>query len=332
MPVVATRDPAVLFGPEARRSPEMEALWARLVAEDGGQPNWLTLTPQEGRALSDGLARRWNAELPEVRSVEPVTVPGGAGRCRAEWIEPLDGGPGAILFLHGGGWAFGNPATHARFARLLAAATRLRVLALDYRLAPEHPFPAAFEDAVAAFGWLAEQAAGDPRLAGPLLVGGDSAGANLSLALCLDALARGGPVPAAGLLFYGAYTMRDDLPSCRHFAEGFGLTVAGMDRFGHWYAGTDDPRLLDDPRFAPLAAPDALLRRLPPLYINAAGLDPLLSDSLLLAERLAAAGVEHRFDLHAGVHHGFMQMSLYLEDGRDAFARTGAFVRDHAKA
>ena len=154
-------DLAALLGPDVQRSPDMEAVWTWLIEQDGGVPNWLRLPPAEARALQDGLAARWNAVLPDVASIETRQVPGPAP-IDCQLITPDDPQPGCILFLHGGGWSFGNLRTYERFMRLLAIATRRRVLAPDYRLAPEHPYPVPFEDCRAAWQ-MARRAQGRDR-------------------------------------------------------------------------------------------------------------------------------------------------------------------------
>ena len=314
-------DDAHLLGPEACRTPEMEAVWTWLVEQDAGLPNWMTLPPAEARRLHDGLTRRWNHDLPNVAAVEPILIR-GAVPLPCQLIVPHDPAPGCILFLHGGGWAFGNLETHQRFMRLLAIAARRRVLALDYRLAPEHPYPAPLDDARAAWRWLAGRSRAD--LAGPLALAGDSAGANLALGVMLAAARAGDVMPDAALLFYGAYDAAGSGASARRFSEGFGLTHAAMRRFWSFYVPAE--ALWTDPLVSALLAPDHLLGRLPPLYLNAAGLDPLLSDTLALAKRLDLLGHPHVVRLHAGVHHGFMQMSLRLPEAQGAIEAAARFL------
>ncbi len=318
-----------LLGPDAMRSDEMEALWQWIRVQDAGLPNPLTLAPAEARRIFDETTVRWNAALPEVAGVERIDIPATPG-VAAEMIEPQFAEPGCILFLHGGGWAFGNLLSHARFARLLAETTGSRVLAVDYRLAPEHPYPAALDDSRAAWRWLTAQAEDDPDLRGPLVVAGDSAGANLAVALALDTAASGSRVPNMILSFYGAFKAGTDSASYRRFAEGFGLTSAMMGRFWDWYVPPDAPDRRRDPLVSPLDATDEALRGLPPVFLNAAGLDPLLSDTLAFRDRLAAAGVAHELAVTPGVHHGFMQMSLRLGAAREAFAQAATFYRSQA--
>ncbi len=218
----------------------MEALWQWIRAQDAGLPNPLDLSAAEARRVFDETTERWNAELPDVAGVEPVDI-GATPGVAAEMIVPHFAEPGCILFLHGGGWAFGNLKSHARFARLLAETTGSRVLAVDYRLAPEHPYPAPLDDSRAAWRWLLGQAESSPDLDGPLAVAGDSAGANLAVALALDAVATGIRGPDLILSFYGAFRAGTESASYRRFAEGFGLTRAMMGRFWDWYVPPANP-------------------------------------------------------------------------------------------
>jgi acetyl esterase len=213
--------------------------------------------------------------------------------------------------------------------RLLAEATQTRVLGVDYRLAPERPFPAPLDDCVAA--WRAVVAnRHDPGFDGPLAVAGDSAGANLALAVILQEIGADRRKPDLGLLFYGAYDHDLDSPSYKRFAEGYGLTRAGMARFWEWYAPQGGAAEAN-PLIYPAKASEADLARLPPLFLNAAGLDPLLCDTIDLAKRLEAAGVPHQFVMHDGVHHGFMQMSLRLPEARDAIRQAAVFFAEQVR-
>jgi acetyl esterase len=137
--------------------------------------------------------------------------------------------------------------------------------------------------------------------------------------------------PDLGLLFYGAFDADLDTPSYLRFKEGYGLTRAGMARFFDWYAPADGPAPRTSPLISPLRASEADLARLPPVFLNAAGLDPLFSDAIGFAMRLEAAGVPHRFALHEGVHHGFMQMSLRLPEARAAIRQAAAFFTEQAR-
>lgn len=308
------------FDPDDSPNPEMAAIMARLAAEDGHLPDPTTVPPAEGRAQAEAGNIRWNRDLPPMETAE-LTLPGGAGRRPARLFRP-ESARGAILYIHGGGWAFCSLDTHDRAMRCLAEATGMAVIGIDYRLAPEHPYPAGLDDAVAAWRALPEGLG----LAGPVGISGDSAGANLALALMLREQDAGRPVPEFGLLFYGVYAVDHETDSHRRFGPGgYGLTTAKMIRYRDWYA--PDPATWREPLVSPLAASDVALRALPPLYLNAAGLDPLLGDTLALGARLRALGRADPVRVLRGVIHGFMQMTSALAEARTAFAEAGAWAR-----
>ncbi|WP_103333277.1 alpha/beta hydrolase [Pseudotabrizicola formosa] len=302
-------------------SPAMAAILTRLAAEDAGLPDPTLLPAAEGRAQAAHGNARWNRELPEMAEVREVTVTGAAGPLPCRILVPKGAVRGTILYLHGGGWAFCDRDTHERACRVLAEAAGAVVVNADYRSAPEHPFPAGVEDAGAI--WAALKGGHGPfaGLAGPYALAGDSAGANIAMAVMLDANA---PRAECGLLFYGVYGADFATPSYQDFAEGPGLTRAKMQRYFDWYVPQDQR---NTPRVAPLCADDAALRALPPLYLNAAEIDPLRSDTERLYARLMALGRADRFRLHGGVVHGFMQMSLELEEARRALADAGEAFR-----
>jgi acetyl esterase len=274
------------------------------------------LEPQAGRALAALTNIRWNEDLPPVAESRTLMHAGLPARLV---VPEGDTGRDAILHVHGGGWAFCSAATHEGAARRIANATGARVLTVEYRLAPEHPYPHGLEDVLAA--WAARDT--DLRWS----MAGDSAGANLALAAMLRLIDEGGALPAQALLFYGVYGADFSTPSYELYADGPGLTRAKMQRYWNWYAARE---LRERPAVSPLAASDAALAALPPLYLNAAGLDPLCSDTELLAARLRALGRNDPFDLFEGVVHGFMQMGLALPEARDAFQRAGAVFRKRA--
>ena len=318
-----------LLAPDARRTPEMAGLWDWIQAEDAKDPAFgKTLTPSELRALQLRLSHKWNQDLPDVAEARRFTIPGlmGAPPVNVELIVPHHARPGALLQAHGGCWAFGNLDSHQRFKRLLAVETGTALLSVDYRLAPEHPFPAALEDMQAAWRWLVEQAKADARFNGPLAVTGDSAGANLALSLTLREQDLQRPAPQAALLFYGVFSDNLDSPSYLRFATGYGLTQELMQRCFNFYAPGEGPDAVRrDPLVSPLHASEAALARLPPLFLNAASLDVLLCDTLDFAKRLDSVGVSYELALHEGVHHGFMQFSAYLEEARRAIMLAGNF-------
>ena len=297
---------------------EMRAVLDRLATEDGPQPDPTLLPPAEGRAVAEASNRRWNHEGPVM--ARELIVETADGRRAYVYIPTGDSGVQAILYIHGGGWSYCSAATHDGAARWLADAAGAPVVTFDYRLAPEHRYPAGLEDCLSL--WAGREGILPGRI---WSVSGDSAGANLAMAMMLRLDGR--DLPQSGLLFYGVYDADFDSPSYRAIAEGPGLTRDKMRRYWDFYTGPDADRLAD-PGLTPANAPDAALAALPPLYLNAAEIDPLCSDSERLAARLHALGRKDRFDLIAGVVHGFMQMSLWLPQSVDAYRRAGDAFRD----
>lgn len=301
-------------------SPQMRAILDRLATEDAGLPDPTTLPPAQGRAQADAGNQRWNVDLPEMAEVKDSFVPGPAGKIACRILTPKGPAQGSILFVHGGGWAFCSKDSHERCARLLAIEAQATVITFDYRLAPEAAFPAGLDDCDAVWSALKTKAGPFKTLTGPFAICGDSAGANLALALML---ATSQP-PDCGLLFYGVYGADFTSPSYQDCANGPGLTRDKMRRYWDWYA---PEALRQDPRLTPLSASDAALTALPPLYLNAAEIDPLRSDSERLFHRLSTLGRRDEFRLHGGVVHGFMQMTTALEEARQAVADAGAAFR-----
>jgi acetyl esterase len=229
------------------------------------------------------------------------------------------------MFVHGGGFAFCSPESHERCARILAIETGLPVLLPDYRLAPEHPYPAGLMDTIACLrsAFTAGRAAGVTP--GPLIISGDSAGANLALAVTLHEQAANATPIAGALLFYGTYAADFTTQSYSVFAEGPGLTRAKMQHYWTWYAGGND--ISDDILACPILASDEALAALPPLYLLAAGIDPLLSDTLSLHARLKAIGRDETVTIIPGVTHGFLQNTLDLAAAREALSAAGMDAR-----
>ena len=321
-----------------RPDAEMTDVLDFLTREDADQPDPTLLGAEEGRALAVRNSLRWNRELPAVESTHELSFPcivpdldGGVPEhaIDALLITPAEAEPGLILYIHGGGFAFCNIQTHERFARQLAIASRCSVLSVDYRLAPEHPFPAGLNDCISVFRQLDTLHEEFPLTKGPVAVSGDSAGANLALALILHEQEEDRTAPDFGLMFYGVFGADFETTSYRQFENGPGLTRGKMIRYIDWYATAEQQT---QALVAPNVASDAQLQRLPPLYFNAAEIDPLCSDTLTLVERLRGLGRQDEFDLYPGVVHGFLQMSLRLPAASQATAATGAafqhFVRD----
>jgi acetyl esterase len=259
--------------------------------------------------------------------VEALQIPGQGGPIAARFYVPGNlpvGVPAPLLvYFHGGGWVIGDLDTHDDACRFLAAGSGAAVLAIDYRLAPEHPFPAPLEDAWAGFAWALTNTAElgvDPARIG---VGGDSAGGNLAAVVSLLARAGGGTMPAMQLLIYPPTDAAADLPSRNLFAEGFLLTKSDMEAFERAYLppGTDPT----DPRVSILLAPD--LRGLPPAYVATAGFDPLRDEAEAYALRMREAGVRVALRRHPGLIHSFVNLTALSRTSRGAMLEAAGALR-----
>jgi acetyl esterase len=259
-----------------------------------------------------------------VRSVE---IPGQGGPIPGRLYTPANSPDGApaplLLYFHGGGWVIGDLDTHDGACRFLAAAAGATVLSVDYRLSPEHPFPAPVEDAWAAFAWVSANAAqlgADPAR---IAIGGDSAGGNLAAVVSLLARAGGGAMPAMQLLIYPPTDSAGDLPSRKLFCEGFLLTKGDMDAFeAHYLPPGTDPT---DPRVSILLAPD--LRGLPPAYVATAGFDPLRDEGEAYALRMRDAGVQVALRRHPGLIHNFVNLTAISRTSRGAMLEAAGALR-----
>jgi acetyl esterase len=248
------------------------------------------------RRAWEELAVLYNRDLPTIGALEKnIELRSGL---RADIAVPKATGPHpVVIYLHGGGWAFGSPTSHQKLGMQFAEAGYLTII-LDYRLAPEHPFPAALEDTIFAIEWAAQNARrwnGDGRR---IAIGGDSAGANLAVsALTSSTPERRSPV--AAVLFYGAYDLQATAERTR--------SLPGLQQQLNTYvSGTEGT--LDDPRVSPLKAVASGL--LPPCFIIGAGEDSwCLADSLALSQSLTAAASPYELHVMEGLPHGFMQMS-----------------------
>jgi acetyl esterase len=295
-----------------------------------------------GDSLSEGLAveqarieRRREAEVVggqtpiSMGRVESVQVPGPAGTLNARLYVPPGPPPSALLvYYHGGGWVIGDLETHDRPCRFLAAQAGVQVLAIDYRLAPEHPFPAAAEDAFAAYAWTtanADRFGVDPTRIG---VGGDSAGANLAAVTCLSAREEGAQAPAMQLLIYPVTTASQELASRRTFRDGFLLTRRDMDWFEDSYLPPGVDR--SDPRVSILQADD--LGNLPPAYVATAGFDPLRDEGEAYALRLRDAGVRVTLRRHPGLVHTYANLTAICPSARHAMLEATAALRSGLSA
>jgi acetyl esterase len=257
--------------------------------------------------------------------VESLEIPGSAGEIGARlYVPPGATAPSPLLvYYHGGGWVIGGLATHDDPCRFLAKHSGARILSVDYRLAPEHPFPAAAEDALAAFEWAtanSERLGADPKRIG---VGGDSAGGNLAAGVCLIAREAGAPAPAMQLLIYPVTETAGTARSRQTFGEGFLLTRSDMDWFEQHYLPPGVDR--GDPRVDLLGAED--LAGLPPAYFAIAGFDPLRDEGLTFATLLGEAGVPAAVRIHPGLVHSFANLTAICPSAREAMLEAAGALR-----
>jgi len=302
-------------------APELQLI----LAVDNKRAEMVLTTPDALRAQQKKATLLVSGPPVRVASVRDLTIEGAAGPLKARHYAPARGeGAPLLVFFHGGGFVFGDLDTHDSPCRVLCRHGGMHVLAVDYRLAPEHPFPAPVEDARAALRWAQQHAAelgADPTRVG---VGGDSAGANLSAAIAQLAAKDGGPPPACQVLIYPAVDRSRPYASLDLFAEGFLLTRASIAWFHRQYNGTTDTNDRD-PRRDPLHAES--FAGLAPALVVTAGFDPLRDEGEAYAAALLAAGtttVLRRFD---SLIHGFVNMVGVSPACRDAVIEIAGATR-----
>ncbi|OBI21538.1 lipase [Mycobacterium sp. E2327] len=267
------------------------------------------LVVDDDAAASRAQLRATTAALPGPQvhvEVDEISLPGPAGEIRARHYRPADGTDAPLLvFYHGGGWVIGDLDTYDPLCRLTCRDAGIHVLSVDYRLAPEHPAPAAVEDAYAAFEWAHEHAGELGAAPGRVAVGGDSAGGNLAAVVAQLARNEGGPAPVLQWLIYPRTDFTAQTRSMGLFARGFLLTRRDMDWFQAQYlrgSGIDPA----DPRLSPLRAES--LSGLAPALIAVGGFDPLRDEGEAYAAALRAAGTAVDLRYMGSLTHGFVNL------------------------
>ncbi len=292
--------------------PVADDLVALMALVDAARLPMDEVTPESMRAGYSALAAQGGAEMAEV--VDRV-IPGPDGSdLPIRSYRPYGAGerPPVVVYLHGGGWTIGDLQTHDEPCRALAAGTGAVVVSVDYRLAPEHPFPAAVDDAYAAACFVAGNAEDLGVDADRLVVAGDSAGGNLAAVVSLLARDRSGPTIALQVLIYPAVDFDFDSgrwPSLEENATGYFLHLETMRWFADCYGGTG--LLAGDPSAAPIRATDH--SGLPPVHVSVAGFDPLRDEGLGYAEALAGAGVPVTLCRHDAQVHGYWHFAPSVE-------------------
>jgi acetyl esterase len=295
--------------PQARALLDERATW--------GLPPPHQVAPDAARENMLARLVRQPAPLEPVERVENHRIPGPAGPIPIRLYAPAASGPLPVLvYFHGGGWVLGNLDSHDVICRSLANQSECMVISVDYRLAPEHRFPAPLEDCFAATAWAAanvDRIGGDPMC---LAVGGDSAGGNLAAAVALMARDRGGPELCYQLLIYPVTSRDFETASYLENATGYGLAREDMIWFWNHYLRSDEDAR--NPYAVPLLATD--VRDLPPALVITAGYDVLRDEGERYAQHLREAGVEVELAQYPTLIHGFFGMAPWIDAARDAVA------------
>ncbi len=299
---------------QALLTPAMRDVIRRMAKAN--RPSLDSLTPVQARAAYEAGASILEIPKAHLARVEDVLIPVPDGHVlKARLYAPAGHGLPALMYLHGGGFTVGSIATHDLLCRQLSHLAGCAVVSLDYRLAPEHKFPTAANDAWDALQWLHVNA---PHLGldrQRLAVGGDSAGGTLA-AMCA-VLARGAGLHLLlQLLIYPGCAAHQDTPSHRKFAEGFVLGEAQISWFFGQYVRSRADR--DDWRFAPLNAPD--VDGVAPAWVGLAECDPLVDEGVMYADKLRSAGVAVELEIYRGVTHEFIKMGRVIPEARQFHA------------
>ncbi len=283
-------------------------------AVEDGRPKLSSLPHAVGRKAVDKMSEDSEANPPDVASVDDGAFAGPAGEIRFRRYRPLGSAPGplpTLVYYHGGGFVIGNIETHDSTCRRLANKSRCQVISIDYRLAPEHPFPAPIDDGIAAFRHIRDNAASFDADSKRIAVGGDSAGGAVAAVVCQSCRSAGEKMPAFQMLIYPATDSSRQSASRQEFTKGYFLEKDLIDWFWNAYApaGTD----LKDLRLSPLLAAD--FSGLPPAFVLTAGFDPLRDEGRAYANRLIDAGVKTTYVNYPGTIHGFFSLTRFLQQG-----------------
>lgn len=287
-------------------------------------PMW-QLTAEQAREMFAALMALAGPKDVPIGKTENISIPGPECEIPARIYSPVAAGSDAqptLIFFHGGGWVIGDLETHDGLCRLFANEGAFKVITVDYRRAPEHPFPAAVEDAFAAASWIEANAAKlgvDPNR---IAVGGDSAGGGLAASVAQMAKAAGAPHIGFQLLMFPVTHIGGQTPSLHDFAKGYFLETETLEWFYRQYAPNEKDRT--DPRASPLLAED--LSGLPEAYVMLAGYDPLHDEGLYYAEKLRAAGVQVTVADYPDLVHDFIYMQAVLPQAHGAVSAAAKAV------
>ena len=292
----------------------------------GRSDNVAQPTAESLRRSMQRLAEVADARRVPIGAIEDCAAPGSDGPIAMRVYTPIDAEAGAlpcIIYFHGGTGVFCGIATHDGLCRLLANSSGCRVISIEYRLAPEHPFPAAIDDAMAVTPWIAEHAEALEIDPSRIVLAGDSAGGTIAAVICQLIALTDGPQIALQLLLCPVTDLAEESASRRAFAEGYFIERSTLNWAKEAYCGDADS---SDPRVSPLRA--ATLAGLPPAHIHTAEFDPMRDEGEAYAQRLEAAGVPVRYVCHAGMIHHFYCMAGAIPNGRNILNSIGAAVRE----
>ena len=296
--------------------------------QEAGRPPYETVSPREARELYLKARFVSNPEPPELKSVQPLAIPAPHGSIPARVYTPArlreaNGLAPCLVFFHGGGWVIGDLDSHDVVCRKLADEGQLIVIAVDYRLAPEHKFPAAVEDVITATKWVADNARQFGIDASRLSVGGDSAGGNLAAVVAISARDGNGPAIAGQVLIYPGTDFAMTHPSHSEPETSILLTHSVIRWFrDHYLNGAAE---VDDWRASPARV--KTLTGLPPAYVLTAGADPLRDEGDEYAHRLKDAGVPVTYRTFPGQFHGFFTMGKLLQQANVAATEIGVWLK-----
>ena len=299
---------------------ELDPVLKDILAQPG-DPNATPVeeqTPEEARVEFEGDMKAVDADPPEIASVEEVDVDGADGKLGARLYTPDGFAPGdaaLLIYYHGGGNIRGSLDTHESTCRVLANASNARVISVDYRLAPEHPFPAAADDAWASFNWAHANARDLGVSNRKIAVGGDSAGGNLAAVVSLDTRDRSGPPVAFQMLIYPVTDHVSDTESKRLYSSGYLLNSMPF------YTASYIPDEAD--RSHPRASPAHALSHggLPPAIVMTAGFDPLLDDGRAYADKLERGGCQVDYVCYDSMIHGFISLRGLIPQAEEGLRR-----------
>ena len=309
--------------------PLMKAFLDQMAAQP--QPKLWELGAPAGREMFAALMQAVGPKDVPIGTVKDVTIPGPGGDIPARSYAPVATGTEplpTLVFFHGGGFVIGNVETHDGLCRMLANESKCRVISVDYRLSPEHKFPAAVDDAFAAVSWIEISAALLGVDANRVAVGGDSAGGTLAAVVAQMARDAGAPNIAFQLLLFPVTQIDAVTPSRREFGEGYFLEGNGLDWFFKHYFELGADR--GQPKASPLLADK--FTGLPPAYIMVAGFDPLHDEGVAYAEKLREAGVSVTLDDHAGMVHDFIYLQAVLPQAAEALTAAAHSLKEALQA